>query len=83
MFNLINDSITLNYYISQKRNTLIISILHLSDFHFKIGQNSFLDKITNLTDSIKNKMFDIKTLFILISGDLAYSGKKEEYVLLK
>ena len=62
---------------------MIISILHLSDLHFKIGQNSFLDKITNLTDSIKNKMFNTKTLFILISGDLAYSGKKEEYILVK
>ncbi len=60
-----------------------ISILHLSDLHFKIVENSFLDKVNNLTDSIKNKMFDIKTLFILISGDLAYSVKKEEYILVK
>jgi cob(I)alamin adenosyltransferase len=55
----------------------------LSDLHFKLGENSFLDKVNNLTDSIKNKMFEIKTLFILISGDLAYSGKKEEYILVK
>lgn len=60
-----------------------ISILHLSDLHFKNGENSFLLKVNNLTDSIKNKLIENKLLFILISGDLAYSGKKEEYTLVK
>ena len=60
-----------------------IFILHLSDLHFKVTENSFLSKVNNLTDAIKNKLIDNKFLFILISGDLAYSGKREEYLIVK
>jgi len=58
---------------------LQISILHLSDFHFKETNNSFFQKVDKLILSISNKLHTSKYLFIVITGDLAYSGKRSEY----
>ena len=58
-----------------------IGIIHLSDIHFQEDekQNSILEKQENIFDSIKNNILDFDKIFIAISGDIAFSGKKEEY----
>ncbi len=60
-----------------------ISILHLSDIHFKEKDNSVENKKTELFNAIKNEITEYKHLFIVITGDIAYSGKKEEYDVAK
>ena len=55
------------------------SILHLSDLHFRENSNSFFQKVDKLVLNIYNKLHSYKYLFIVITGDLAYSGKKNEY----
>jgi predicted MPP superfamily phosphohydrolase len=64
---------------------MALKILHLSDIHFySFGDNEHLDldfdlrnelerDLTRLMDSIK--AIDV----VLIGGDIAFSGKKEEY----
>lgn len=58
-------------------------MLHISDLHFKDNEdNSAISKSTNLVDAIKNKTYGIAHLFIVVTGDMAYSGKKKEYELV-
>lgn len=63
------------------KNTL--TILHLSDFHFKVkGEfdrsvvlDPLLERIKNDTDK------GLEAEIVIISGDIAFSGKEEEYDL--
>ncbi len=63
----------------------IVKWLHLSDLHFKSGN----DEIFNRNIVLKSLWLDIKKQvqeglqpdFIVVSGDIAYHGKKEEYQL--
>ncbi|MDD5401096.1 MAG: metallophosphoesterase [Sulfurimonas sp.] len=58
-------------------------ILHISDLHFKDNaDNSAISKSKNLVDAIKNKTFSIAHVFIVVTGDMAYSGKEEEFDLV-
>ncbi len=57
------------------------SIVHLSDLHLK--KNSSLDdKINNIKEIIKLRK-NIALLILIVTGDIAYSGDKEEYILVK
>jgi len=58
---------------------LNISILQLSDIHFKDKNNSVLNKTDKIFDAIKNEIDDSKYLFIIFTGDIAFSGRKNEY----
>ncbi len=54
-------------------------ILHLSDIHFKEMDNIILSRRKKFSEAIKNHVLDAGCVFIVASGDIAYSGKKEEY----
>jgi len=65
-------------------NSNVIRILHLSDFHFKsdnqieifnqeIVSSSMIEKIKEINES--NELIQL----VLITGDLTFSGKKNEY----
>ncbi|MBU0631470.1 metallophosphoesterase, partial [bacterium] len=56
-----------------------ISILQLSDLHFTQANNSILKKIEKVVDAIKNEIEDSTYLFLVFSGDIAFSGNKSEY----
>lgn len=54
-------------------------IFHLSDMHFRSKNNILLERIEQFTNAIQNLTMGIDHLFMVISGDIAYSGKVEEY----
>ncbi len=56
-----------------------ISILHLSDIHFKKKNNNIFERQEQLFNSIKNELEDGVTLIIVVTGDIAFSGSIEEY----
>lgn len=56
-----------------------IAILQLSDIHIKKNQNTILEKEERLFNSISNDLIGNDIVFIAITGDIAYSGTKEEY----
>jgi len=56
-----------------------ISILQLSDIHFKKDSNNILTKTEKIFDAIKNKIDDSKYIFMVFTGDIAFSGQKCEY----
>lgn len=56
-----------------------ISWLHLSDLHFRCREDNFYSQLVydNLLSDIHN--IDTKIDFVFVTGDIAYSGKREEY----
>jgi len=58
---------------------LLTSILHVSDAHFKSSKNAIFEKLEKLYDAVKNEVDGSSHLFILFTGDIANSGKIEEY----
>ncbi|MEQ8415756.1 MAG: metallophosphoesterase [Imperialibacter sp.] len=56
-----------------------LGIIHFSDIHFRSHGNSISNKEEKLFDSIKNRMTGVEHCILIISGDIAFSGQKEEY----
>ncbi len=56
-----------------------ITILQLSDIHFKKENNSILEKKEKLFNAIKNEIDNSKYLFVVFTGDIAFSGQAYEY----
>lgn len=54
-------------------------ILHLSDLHLKVGDNLLEFKLTHLANAFQREEPDVKAAFVVVSGDIAYSGLREEY----
>lgn len=57
----------------------MILILHLSDIHFKSGHNIITNRMEKLFETIKNETLGKEAIFIITTGDIAFSGKVEEY----
>lgn len=54
-------------------------ILHLSDMHFTNSRSYTEDNVRSIVNALHNSIVNISNLLIIVSGDLAYSGKKAEY----
>lgn len=60
--------------------------LHISDLHLERGQSEWSHKVVLralLSDVATRVKEDIRPHFILVSGDLAFAGLREEYVLVE
>ncbi len=66
-----------------------IAIIHLSDIHLKdyVTGISDINPITRkrekIIKAIQNKILDFDHVFIVLSGDIAFSGKSTEYEIAK
>lgn len=58
---------------------MIISILHLSDMHFNSETNSVLQKKEKIIGVLRSIECETTHLFVVISGDIAISGKRAQY----
>ena len=56
-----------------------ILVLHLSDMHFGSTNNYQNSNVYGIVNALQQSIFEINKILILISGDLAHSGKREEY----
>jgi GTPase SAR1 family protein len=56
-------------------------ILHLSDIHIREEANACLDRLDKVAPAIANEVSDVATAVIVVSGDIAFSGSKEEYAI--
>lgn len=56
-----------------------IVICHLSDIHFKNGYNPISEKFEKIANVIKSNLNFGDACFIVFSGDIAFSGKSQEY----
>ena len=58
-------------------------ILHLSDIHFKENNNYSGDNINALISVLRPSMIEIENVLIIVSGDLAFSGTKLQYISMR
>ena len=59
-----------------------IALVHISDFHLKDKDIFNYQKIDNFIAGLKS-LSNIKEIILLISGDIAFSGKANEYKVYK
>ena len=55
------------------------AILHLSDIHFRDEGNVIIDRLDKIVNAIKNTIICIEELFVVVSGDIAFSGSDIQY----
>ena len=55
-------------------------ILHLSDLHFDKYNNYQPENINAIVGALQQSMMNIEHILVVVSGDLAYSGKKQQFV---
>ncbi len=60
-----------------------ILFLHLSDMHFDCSENYDENKIKAITSTIQPYSNEIGDCFIIISGDLSFSGKKNQFISIR
>lgn len=56
--------------------------LHVSDFHFGAGEDSFSEDIScqALLEDLKTRVGEHESFaFVLVTGDIAFSGQPEQY----
>ena len=58
-----------------------IGFIHLTDLH--VTQNTTLKPAEKVISATKTDWSDVKCLYLIISGDIAFSGRKEEYEVAK
>ncbi|MEO8662039.1 MAG: metallophosphoesterase [Bryobacteraceae bacterium] len=56
-----------------------IAILHLSDFHFDDRSHPILDRAGHIVTALQSLFEPFSVLVIIVTGDIAYSGRAEEY----
>lgn len=56
-----------------------VLLIHLSDIHLKNENNSIFKKNVQLAKAIQNNVLEVDCVFAIISGDIAFSGKEQEY----
>ncbi|KYP16165.1 metallophosphoesterase, partial [Flavihumibacter sp. CACIAM 22H1] len=62
---------------------MTLVILHLSDIHFRENRNVIVSRRPKIFDIIKNKIRGCSNFLIVTSGDIAFSGKNEEYAIAR
>lgn len=58
-------------------------ILHLSDIHIRSNHDWILAKPTEIAATLNGSLPDSSAVFIVVSGDIAFSGKREQYEAAK
>ncbi|MGA9471556.1 MAG: metallophosphoesterase [Terriglobales bacterium] len=57
----------------------MIGILHLSDIHLLRGANPALERVDHIKGALQSEGHDVTDLLLVVSGDVAFSGKQAEY----
>ena len=56
-------------------------LVHLSDFHLTNSTQGFIERQKFISDAVKNLEYELNLCLVVISGDIAYSGKEDEYLV--
>jgi hypothetical protein len=60
-----------------------VTLVHLSDIHLRAENRLILNRIDALDAAIRSETGSGEVLVVVVSGDLAFSGSPEEYVLVE
>jgi hypothetical protein len=59
-----------------------VGILHLSDIHFNSAEpNPILDRTKQIAEAFLSRVHDVNVPIVVVTGDIAFQGKVEEYEL--
>ncbi|MDR5743602.1 metallophosphoesterase [Caballeronia sp. LZ029] len=58
-----------------------IAVLHLSDIHIQVGKSQILDRWEKICSTANNLLPDVRAVFVVVTGDIAYGGSEAEYRL--
>jgi len=58
-----------------------VLILHLSDIHFADGNNLVSTRLQKIVAAVRSVEHKFDTCLLLVSGDIAFSGKQSEYAI--
>ena len=58
-----------------------VVILHLSDIHFVDGDNLICTRLQKIVAAVRSVEHKFDTCLLLVSGDIAFSGKQSEYAI--
>lgn len=59
---------------------MLVSVVHLSDIHIKSAHNPVADRAKSIVDALFSFEPNVDICILALTGDIAYSGKAEEYV---
>src|ERR1700743_350309 len=59
-----------------------IGIAHFTDIHFSI-HTKIDNKLGSCINALKNDFYGLESIYFVLSGDISFSGKKEEFDLAK
>ncbi len=62
-----------------RKTDMKILLIQLSDIHFTEEENSILLKEEQLFEAVRNSTLEYEEIFLLVTGDSAFSGKTTEY----
>lgn len=54
-------------------------VLHLSDIHIRSSGDWILDKASSIASCVYSSLPEASVVFIVVSGDIAFSGKSDQY----
>lgn len=60
-----------------------LSVIHFSDIHIKGSEDLVLKRIDAIKSACVSSLFSHGDVVIIISGDIAFSGEKQQYILAK
>src|ERR1043165_4605964 len=60
-----------------------LSVIHLSDFHIKESDLSITTLVDKIKAALKHQLMASQACVVIVSGDVAFSGKKAEYKIAK
>jgi len=60
---------------------LRIGIIHISDIHLRATNNVVAARVAAITGAVRGVAQDVSHLLLIATGDIAYSGKQDEYAV--
>ena len=60
-------------------NGLHVGVIHLSDIHFSCKKDPLVERGESLFRAIKDNFLNCSFVYIVVSGDIANTGKDSEY----
>ena len=63
--------------------SMTVLLIHFSDLHLRTNDDPILSRVSSIKNVLKDSLAESDNIIILISGDVAFSGKSIEYDLAK
>lgn len=57
----------------------MLGIIHISDIHLIDGVNTATERIPQVKSAVVSEAYDTDDLLLIVSGDVAFSGKQKQY----